>query len=416
MKLIPFTLLIAGYAQFKQHPFNSAPNLFIKLQEYIHFNTVSEDHNYSGVSKWLQTYIKDVGLELRVVYCNKEKPIIIGTWQGEDPSLKSILINSHYDVVPANRAYWNTDPFEAELGKYKGEQVIFGRGTQDDKTLTIIQLEALRTLKNRGFKPRRTFHILIVPDEEILGAEGMGCLVEHEIFKELNIGAALDEGVTYPESSYILIYGERASWMVNVTASGDTGHASLFFDNLAIKKLVKFSKYAESFRKSEQLRSKFTEIGKVNTMNLVRIGGGTADNVVPDTIWALYNIRVSPKLGTKKMKKMLELWAKRSDVKLEYYSSMEPSISPHNSNAHVYNTIISTAKELGVSTKAIISAGASDARYLRFLGIPSYGITPCYNVDAKAHNHNEYLPIRCLQSGLNIYTILLQKLSNLEKL
>ncbi|KXN66401.1 Zn-dependent exopeptidase [Conidiobolus coronatus NRRL 28638] len=352
-----------------------------------------------------------------VVNCYKDKPIIIGTWEGSDPSLKSILINSHYDVVPVNREYWNTDPFGAELGEYNGEQVIYGRGSQDAKSLTIVHLEALRALKKGGFSPKRTIHISIVPDEEIYGAEGMGCLVKHEIFKELNIGAALDEGGSSPDNSFVLYYGERAPWNIIVTAKGDTGHASKFIKNLAITKLQKFFQFIDIFRNEEELRSKFTELGKVTTVNLVKLGGGTANNVVPDTLWANYNIRVSPTLGTEKLKKLLESWAKRSDVSLEYLNAIEPTISPHsNSKSHVYSTTIQTIKEFGHPVNSKVFPGGSDARFLRFEGIPAYSLTPCDKVESRAHDHNEYIPVRCLQTGVLFFENLLPKLSDLTEL
>jgi N-acyl-L-amino-acid amidohydrolase len=271
-------------------------------------------------------------------------------------------------------------------------------------------------LKSRGFKPKRTIHISIVPDEEISGIDGMGCLVKHEIFKELNIGAALDEGEAYPEDYFILYYGEKSSWNLIVTANGDTGHSSKFVENLAINKLTKFFNYAEKFRKEEESRSKHVDLGKVTTMNLVKLGGGTADNVVPDTLWANYNIRVSPTFNTRTLKQMLSKWAKYSGVTLEYIQDIEPTMSPHDDNAHVYNTIIEATEVLGTPVRTFVCQGATDSRYLRFLDIPSYAFTPCSNIEFRMHDHNEYIPVRCLQSGLLYYSNILERLANLEEL
>jgi N-acyl-L-amino-acid amidohydrolase len=395
---------------------NSTVTLIQKLSEYTKFATISETSNYQEAANWLSSYIKEIGLKLTVISCNPKKPIIIGSWPGKNPSLESILINTHYDVVPANPSLWKTDPFVAELKEYKGEQVIFGRGTQDDKSLTIMQLEALRALKKGGFEPNRSIHISIVPGEEIGDVEGMDCLIDSKEFKALRVGAALDEGFPSQDSSYNVFYGERASWKVNVTANGDTGHASKFIENLAINKLQKFMRYADLFRAEEELRSKFTEIGKTTTLNLVRIGGGTANNVVPDTLWLMYGIRVSPSLGTEKMRKLLNLWTSRAKVSLELSNPIEPTISPHSSDSHFYNAILNTFKSLGVPTNSQIFPGATDSRKLRFKGIPSYGTTPCNKVEAKAHDHNEYIPVRCMQFGLVFYTNLIQSASNLEKL
>jgi N-acyl-L-amino-acid amidohydrolase len=330
--------------------------------------------------------------------------------------LESILINSHYDVVPVNPALWTTDPFGGELGEVDGEQVIYGRGSQDDKSLTIMQLEALRALKRGGFQPKRTIHITIVPDEELYSDEGMACLVNTHWFKAFNVGAALDEGFMSRDPEFMLFYGERASWGVNVTATGSTGHASKFIQNLAISKLQKFIQFAELYRKEEELKSRFLELGKTNTMNLVLMSGGTANNVVPDTLWAYYNIRVSPTIGSQATKNLLNKWASRAGVNLTYFNDADPTMSPNDSNTHFYSTLIKSTKEFGYNVKTQVFPGGTDSRYLRESGIPSYSITPCANVETLAHDHNEYLPVRCLQTGVLFYENLLPKLTELEKL
>jgi len=61
------------------------------------------------------------------------KPIVFSRWEGSSKNKKHILLNSHYDVVPAEYSKWKTDPFEPVI--IKG--CIFGRGTQDMKCVVI---------------------------------------------------------------------------------------------------------------------------------------------------------------------------------------------------------------------------------------------------------------------------------------
>ncbi len=49
------------------------------------------------------------------------------TWEGTDPSLPSLLLNSHTDVVPVYPDQWKYDPFEA-VKEANGD--IYARGTQ----------------------------------------------------------------------------------------------------------------------------------------------------------------------------------------------------------------------------------------------------------------------------------------------
>ena len=49
------------------------------------------------------------------------------TWEGTDPSLPSVVLNSHTDVVPVYMDHWKVDPFAAHKME-NGD--IYGRGTQ----------------------------------------------------------------------------------------------------------------------------------------------------------------------------------------------------------------------------------------------------------------------------------------------
>jgi aminoacylase len=98
------------------------------------------------------------------------------TWAGTEPSLPSVLLNSHTDVVPVfpvwshaadpcvSTAYaqelWKYDPFAAHKDE---DGNIYARGAQDMKSVGIQYLEAIRILKARGVKCRRTIHLLYVP-------------------------------------------------------------------------------------------------------------------------------------------------------------------------------------------------------------------------------------------------------------
>ena len=50
--------------------------------------------------KFLQKQAKSLDLPIKVYHVDSKKPIIILTWTGTEPSLPSILLNSHMDVVP----------------------------------------------------------------------------------------------------------------------------------------------------------------------------------------------------------------------------------------------------------------------------------------------------------------------------
>lgn len=82
------------------------------------------------------------------------------TWQGTEPTLPSIVLNSHMDVVPVYAEHWKHPPFGAEMDN---EGRIFARGTQDMKSVGMQYLGAIKALKNSGIHLKRTIHVIYVP-------------------------------------------------------------------------------------------------------------------------------------------------------------------------------------------------------------------------------------------------------------
>jgi aminoacylase len=49
---------------------------------------------------FLRRQAKDLDLPIQVLEMAAGKPIVIITWLGEEPTLPSVMLNSHMDVVP----------------------------------------------------------------------------------------------------------------------------------------------------------------------------------------------------------------------------------------------------------------------------------------------------------------------------
>jgi acetylornithine deacetylase/succinyl-diaminopimelate desuccinylase-like protein len=89
---------------------------------------------YTACVNLLKAEAEARGMTTRVVEPVAGRPILVATVEGTDPSLPSVLLNSHYDVVPVMREHWTmADPWAAE--EVDGE--ILGRGTQDMKCVVI---------------------------------------------------------------------------------------------------------------------------------------------------------------------------------------------------------------------------------------------------------------------------------------
>ncbi|KAI0219328.1 adenylate cyclase [Massospora cicadina] len=372
-----------------------------KLMEYISIDTSRPSPNYGEALSFLSKYAKELGLVFRTFKCGPNDPSTgILTWKGRDPSLPSILLNSHTDVVPANPQEWKFDPFNATLSvDDEGRRILVGRGSQDCKSLGIMYLEAVRNLlKLFPAGPLRTLHLTFVPDEEVGGERGMGCLATSAKFEELfgEIGLVFDEGEEIVHQ---------------ITAKGNSGHASQFINDLATDKLLGFEIRARIFRYIEERRmtNQLLPLGDVTTINLDRIKVGSALNVVPGVAEAWYDVRVTPLADLGALQSMFRQWASKSGVELEFLRNDTFHSTNLTSNAF-WGKIEETALDLHLSLKLAVFPAATDSRHLRKLGIPAVGLTPISQHKTQAHAIDESIRLDAFYYGIKFYTTLLPKL------
>ena len=168
------------------------------------------------------------------------------TLKGQDESLKSILLSSHYDVVPVSEEFWESDPFAAEM-RSNGD--IVARGAQDMKCVGMAYLEAVRRLNSSKLK--RSVHLVFTPDEEIGSENGAAKFVNSEKFAHLNVGICLDEGVPSPTEKLYVFNSERSTTCkfyftlfcfntlgIKIVSCGVAGHGSSLPQGTAVEKLV----------------------------------------------------------------------------------------------------------------------------------------------------------------------------------
>jgi aminoacylase len=111
-------------------------------------------------------HVRCARLQVELIEYAPGKPHVLMVWPGSDPSLPSIMLNSHTDVVPAEASFWRRalgercgrwfgadagatprrshEPFDGEIDE---QGRIFARGSQDMKCVGLQYLEAIRRLK-----------------------------------------------------------------------------------------------------------------------------------------------------------------------------------------------------------------------------------------------------------------------------
>lgn len=382
-----------------------------KLLDYIAIDTVQPSPKYDQAIEFLRAYCAEIScLHFHTGVLQSGFPYALMTWNGTDPSLHGVLLNSHMDVVPFEEDKW-------KLGKPFGfktsDGTIFGRGAQDMKSIGIQQVEAVRRLSSSGFTPRKTIYILFVPDEEVGGKKGMAQLCASGFFDAHKVGVAFDEGMPSPSDEYAICYEERYPYWLDFVFTGLSGHGSL--PPLPVHAAVKFYKLFNQMAMIQQAEMASLggaptakTIGSIITTNLTKIKGGTQPNIIPSRIDATFDVRVPPE---KKAIFIETLEKLRGEIEFSYDEPEESTVREEAALSWVSETE-AVLSQMGLKSFRAIMPGTTDMRYLRKLGIPALNFSPLNNTDIKLHDHDEYVKVDVLWRGIEIYVALLKKLAS----
>ncbi|KAJ0013950.1 hypothetical protein Pint_21281 [Pistacia integerrima] len=310
-----FFLYLLHFTNSSQDPSSA---IISRFQEYLQINTSQPSPDYKKATAFLLSQAQSLSLESQTFELAKNKPIVLLKWPGSNPHLPSILLYSHTDVVPSEPEKWSHHPFGAHLDS---EGNIFARGSQDMKCVGMQYLEAIRKLKAGGFQPVRTVYLAFAADEEIGGHDGAEKFAESDIFKNLNVGIVLDEGLPSPNENYRAFYAEKGAWWLAIKAKGAPGHGAKLYDNSAMENLYKSIESVRRFRASQfdLVKAGLKGEGEVISVNIVYLKAGTPSptgfvmNLQPSEAEAGLDIRVPPTADAEALERRIaEEWAPAS--------------------------------------------------------------------------------------------------------
>nr|CAD7589794.1 unnamed protein product [Timema genevievae] len=390
------------------------------FREYLRIPSVQPNVNYDECVSFLRRQASSLGLPIQVYHVVEGKPIVVITWRGTEPTLPSILLNSHMDVVPVYPEKWTRDPFSADKDE---DGNIYARGSQDMKCVGIQYLEAIKRLRSEGTKLRRTVHISFVPDEEIGGVDGMKPFVHTADFKSLGVGFALDEGIASPTEDYALFYGERSIWreqhfQIHVHCPGTPGHGSLMHPNTAGEKVRiivdRFMDFRQEQKKKLAANPQLT-VGDVTTINLTQLKGGVQSNVVPPELTVVFDVRLAVTQDHKEFETLLKSWCQEAGEGTHLHFEQKNSknaITPLNESNPYWSAFKGACNTLQLKVTPAIFPGGTDSRYVRLVGIPALGFSPMNNTPVLLHDHDEFLNEKVFLEGIKIYQHLIPAVAN----
>ena len=309
----------------------------------------------------------------------------------------------HTDVVPpGNIKDWSVNPFKPAVKNNK----LIGRGANDMKASIACFVSAVSKFKIKNRKFKGSISLLITGDEEGLAINGTKKVVEYLKRKKEKINFCVVGEPTNPNKLGEMIkIGRRGSITGRLTVIGSQGHvaypkkannpADTMIKILKKIKEIKLDKGTKNFQASN------LEITKINIDNY-------ADNVIPGSAHAVFNIRFNNKHSSSSLKRKLNIIFKSISKKnkckfnINYQVSGEAFLTKPNKTTYmVQDTIKKITK---IKPKLSTTGGTSDARFIR-------KITPCLEfglVGKTMHKVDESVPLSDLKKLSNIYLNILE--------
>ena len=304
----------------------------------------------------------------------------------------------HTDVVPpGNVKKWTTNPFKPIVRNNK----LIGRGANDMKASIACFVAAVSRFKNENKNFKGSISLLITGDEEGIAMNGTKRLIKYLKRKREKINFCIVGEPTNPNKLGEMIkIGRRGSLTGRLTIIGSQGHVAYPHrannpSNTLIKILkkikdLKLDKGTKNFQPSN------LEVIKINIDN-------HADNVIPGSADAVFNIRFNDKHTSSSLKNKLNkifkavTKANKSRFKITYEVSGEAFLTKPNKTTYMVQNIVK--KVTGIKPKLSTSGGTSDARFIK-------NIAPCLEfglVGKTMHKIDESVSVSDLKKLTKIY-------------
>jgi acetylornithine deacetylase/succinyl-diaminopimelate desuccinylase-like protein len=342
---------------------------------------------------------------------------LVAILPGSDPSKKPMLLLAHLDVVEANRADWERDPFTLveENGYY------YGRGTIDDKAQAAIWADTLIRLRTAGARQKRTIKLALTCGEETTFAWNGAQWLAQNRPKLLTAEFALNEGgggrldANGRREALALQVGEKAAQNYTFAATNPGGHSSQPVPVNAIYQLADAVKAVQGYefpvRFTDTTRAYFTATAKTGAPAMAdaitRLLADPTDKAADAIVSAdkafhstLRTTCVATLLKAGHAENALPQRLAGPAVTVTANQPVRPIAVPPPLNP----AIVEPARKLaakhfpGVPMAPFMSTGATDGVFLGAIGIPVYGV-PGMFVDrdgSGTHGLNERVRVRSL--------------------
>jgi len=396
--------------------------------------------------------------EIELVKPEPGNAALVARYRGtENPEHGPLLLMAHIDVVTADPASWEFHPFT--FGERDG--YYYGRGSSDNKAGVATLIANFVRLRREGFTPNRDLIVVLTGNEEVSG-NAISYLVRERrdlIDAELALNTDTGGGKYGPDGKprvFTVQTSEKVFQSYRLTATSPGGHSSLPAPDNAIYRLAaaltRLADHQFPFRLNEDTRlyfqrtAGFAEERQAADMIAVagpeidleaadrlassslplnsqlrttcvatQLEGGHAENALPRSAGAVINCRILP--GEDSGAVEAELRRVIADETITMERLWDDMLSPPTRiSPEILRILEELVDSMWPDTPVIpeMSAGASDALFVRSGGIPVLGVAGYFGDpdDVRAHGLNERIGIKEFHEGVEFWYRMLKRLSS----
>jgi len=459
--LILFVLFFSGRhlsaQELKLSPYQElARSIFSEL---ISTNTTHSTGNTTIAAEAVAKRLKEAGYaekDVLVIGPEERNRNLVARLHGSGKK-PPILFLAHLDVVEARKEDWTFDPFKlTETDGY-----FYGRGSLDVKSGVAILVTNFIRMKREGYMPDRDLILALTAGEESGGEyDGAEWLVQTQRpLIEAAFCVNVDAGEPQRKNGKRIIrpvqISEKGIFYMSLETKNPGGHSSQPAKDNAIYRLanglVNLERYDFPVQFTETTKSYFTTMSAFENgqlaVDMKAVAGNTPDssavnrlaklpyynammrttcvatmveaghaiNALPQSARATINCRLLP--GTTQeqvVKKIKDILADSQIVVTVTVPLINGSVSPLTKE--ISQTVEGVSRKLwpGIPVLPVLSVGASDGKYLRSAGMPTYGISGVFlDVDDfRMHGKDERIQVKDLYDGLEYQYELIRAFSS----
>jgi len=324
----------------------------------------------------------------------KGSPNVVGTLKGAGGG-KSIILNSHIDVVPeGSHDEWCHPPFQGEVAEGK----IYGRGASDMKVTKASFFIALKALQQLGLKLKGDVLIQSVIEEEAGSAGTLACVLR---------GYKADAAILPEPSVFKICPATQGSTWFRVNLYGLSAHGGKRYEGVsALEKLpqvISTIQQLEIYRNEKYAHPLYKDVPIPFCINIGNVEGGSWPSTVPEKVSIEGRMGIPPAEELEDGWRMFEEWIDKTAETDAWMKEHKPDVEWFGAfwgsgQIDMEHPIVKTAEQsyqevTGMSPVLAGTPWATDARVLiDFADTPALVFGPGHT----AHCPDEYMVVEDL--------------------